>query len=193
MTDDDIIQLIETFDFDAGPRGGRTAQSRLHADSCRKPAFPSLACVPSDATISSTSSIGHSGKNDGCVRPFGRTAAPVEQAVRIIAEASSFGPASETSGQKSAKSSFAKVLNDAGILLGIKVDIGAKDLAGHPGETITEGLDGLRIRLRSISNGCAFRQMARGNRFRRWHSQLGCIEANAQALARYAACARKAD
>jgi hypothetical protein len=56
-----------------------------------KPAFPSLACVPSDATISSTSSIGHSGKNDGRrSAPFGRTAAPIKQAVRIIAEAAIF-------------------------------------------------------------------------------------------------------
>jgi hypothetical protein len=55
-----------------------------------KPAFPSLACVPSDATISSTSSIGHSGKNVAAFGSFGRTAAPVEQAVRIIAEAAIF-------------------------------------------------------------------------------------------------------
>ncbi len=39
---------------------------------------------------------------------------------------------------------FVKVLNDAGIIPGIKVDIGAKNMAGHPGEKITEGLDGLR-------------------------------------------------
>src|SRR5271157_1434278 len=43
---------------------------------------------------------------------------------------------------------FVKVLTDAGIVPGIKVDIGAKDLAGHPGEKLTEGLDGLPIRLR---------------------------------------------
>ena len=42
---------------------------------------------------------------------------------------------------------FVKVLVDAGIIPGIKVDLGAKDLAGHPGEKITEGLDGLRERL----------------------------------------------
>ncbi len=38
------------------------------------------------------------------------------------------------------------VLADAGIIIGIKVDTGAKDMAGHPGERITEGLDGLRAR-----------------------------------------------
>ena len=41
---------------------------------------------------------------------------------------------------------FVKVLEDAGIIPGIKVDDGAKDLAGHPGEKATEGLDGLRER-----------------------------------------------
>ncbi len=39
---------------------------------------------------------------------------------------------------------FVKVMADAGMILGIKVDTGAKDLAGHPGEKVTEGLDGLR-------------------------------------------------
>ena len=42
---------------------------------------------------------------------------------------------------------FIKVLTKAGIIPGIKLDTGAKDLAGHPGEKITEGLDGLRERL----------------------------------------------
>jgi fructose-bisphosphate aldolase class I len=42
---------------------------------------------------------------------------------------------------------FVKVLMGAGIMAGIKVDVGAKDMAGHPGEKITEGLDGLRNRL----------------------------------------------
>src|SRR5664279_2384845 len=71
---------------------------------------------------------------------------------------------------------------------GIKVDTGAKDLAGHPGEKVTEGLDGLRNRL------AAYAQM--GARFAKWRAVIvlgdgipsrGCIEANAQALARYAA------
>ena len=43
---------------------------------------------------------------------------------------------------------FIKVINDVGIIPGIKVDIGAKDMAGHPGEKISEGLDGLRERLK---------------------------------------------
>jgi len=84
--------------------------------------------------------------------------------------------------------SFVKVLTDAGIIPGIKVDTGAKDLAGHPGEKITEGLDGLRERL------AEYFQM--GARFAKWRAVIalgdgipswGCIEANANALARYAA------
>jgi fructose-bisphosphate aldolase class I len=90
--------------------------------------------------------------------------------------------------QKKDGTSFVKVLTDAGIIPGIKVDIGAKDMAGHPGEKITEGLDGLRDRLKE------YFQM--GARFAKWRAVIavgdgipswGCIEANAQALARYAA------
>ncbi len=55
---------------------------------------------------------------------------------------------------------FLKVLSDAGIITGIKVDIGAKDMAGHPREKITEGLDGLRDRLKE------YFQM--GARFAKW-------------------------
>ena len=88
---------------------------------------------------------------------------------------------------------FVKVLVDAGIIPGIKVDIGAKDLAGHPGEKITEGLDGLRERLSE------YFQM--GARFAKWRAVIalgaglpsrGCIEANAHALARYAALCQEA-
>ena len=88
---------------------------------------------------------------------------------------------------------FVKVLIDAGIIPGIKVDAGAKDLAGHPGEKVTEGLDGLRERL------AQFAQM--GARFAKWRAVIvlgdvipsrGCIEANAQALARYAALCQEA-
>jgi fructose-bisphosphate aldolase class I len=84
--------------------------------------------------------------------------------------------------------SFVKLLTEAGIVPGIKVDTGAKDLAGHPGEKITEGLDGLRERL------LEYRQM--GARFAKWRAVItigegipsrGCLEANAHALARYAA------
>ncbi len=83
---------------------------------------------------------------------------------------------------------FVKVITDAGIIPGIKVDTGAKDMAGHPGEKITEGLDGLRDRLAEYS------QM--GARFAKWRAVItiaegipsrGCTEANAHALARYAA------
>jgi fructose-bisphosphate aldolase, class I len=88
---------------------------------------------------------------------------------------------------------FIKAIIDAGIVPGIKVDTGAKDLAGHPGEKITEGLDGLRDRLRE------YFQM--GARFAKWRAVItvgdgipsrGCIEANAQALARYAALCQEA-
>jgi fructose-bisphosphate aldolase class I len=87
-----------------------------------------------------------------------------------------------------------KVLTDAGIIPGIKVDTGAKDMAGLPGEKITEGLDGLRERLAEYS------QM--GARFAKWRAVIavgdgiptrGCIEANAEALARYAALCQEAE
>ena len=83
---------------------------------------------------------------------------------------------------------FIKVIADAGIIPGIKVDTGAKDMAGHPGEKITEGLDGLRDRLKEY--------FKMGARFAKWRAVIaigdsvpsrGCIEANAHALARYAA------
>lgn len=95
--------------------------------------------------------------------------------------------------QKLDGTSFVKVLNDAGIIPGIKVDTGAKDMAGHPGEKITEGLDGLRDRLAEYSE--------MGARFAKWRAVLAvgdgipsrsCIEANAHALARYAALCQEA-
>ena len=88
---------------------------------------------------------------------------------------------------------FVKVLTDAGIIPGIKVDTGAKNLAGHPGEKVTEGLDGLRDRLQE------YFQM--GARFAKWravispedgHPSRGCVDANAHALARYAALCQEA-
>src|SRR5208282_1983231 len=88
---------------------------------------------------------------------------------------------------------FIKVITDAGILPGIKVDTGVADMAGHPGEKITEGLDGLRDRLKE------YYQI--GARFAKWRAVLtigdclpsrACIEANAQALARYAALCQEA-
>jgi fructose-bisphosphate aldolase, class I len=94
----------------------------------------------------------------------------------------------ETIRQKAAAGTpLAKVLAVRGILPGIKVDTGAKPLAGCPGETITEGLDGLRNRLSE------YRTM--GARFAKWRAVIrvtdvlpssACVTANAQALARYA-------
>jgi fructose-bisphosphate aldolase, class I len=90
--------------------------------------------------------------------------------------------------QKKDGTPFLKVLSDAGIIPGIKVDSGAKDMAAHPGEKITEGLDGLRDRL------AEYYQM--GARFAKWRAVIAigegipsrsCVEANAHALARYAA------
>jgi len=88
---------------------------------------------------------------------------------------------------------FTKVMTDAGIIPGIKVDTGAKDMAGHPGEKITEGLDGLRERLTEYGK--------LGARFAKWRAVItigegipsrGCIEANSEALARYAALCQEA-
>ena len=83
---------------------------------------------------------------------------------------------------------FAAWLGQQGVLPGIKVDLGAKPLAGFAGETITEGLDGLRERL------AEYYQL--GARFAKWRAVIDIadgipsrfgIEANAHALARYAA------
>jgi fructose-bisphosphate aldolase, class I len=83
---------------------------------------------------------------------------------------------------------FAKVLLNAGIIPGIKLDEGAKPLAKAPGETVTEGLDGLRDRI------AEYYKM--GARFAKWRAVItigdsipshNCIKANAHALARYAA------
>ena len=83
---------------------------------------------------------------------------------------------------------FVKVLQEAGIIPGIKLDSGAKPLAGAAQEKITEGLDGLRDRISEYQ--------AMGARFAKWRAVITigdaipsrlCIEANADALARYAA------
>jgi fructose-bisphosphate aldolase class I len=95
--------------------------------------------------------------------------------------------------QKKDGTPFAKAVTDAGMIPGIKVDAGAKDMAGHPGEKISDGLDGLRDRLKEYC------QM--GARFAKWRAVIAvgegipsraCIEANAQALARYAALCQEA-
>ena len=88
---------------------------------------------------------------------------------------------------------FVKLLTDAGIIPGIKVDTGAKNLPFHAGEKVTEGLDGLRERL------AEYRQMGAG--FAKWRAVItigegipscACLEANAHGLARYAALCQEA-
>ena len=89
---------------------------------------------------------------------------------------------------------FPKLLADRGIIPGIKVDQGAKTLALHPGDKVTEGLDGLRDRL------AEYRQL--GARFAKWRAVIEIderelpsafgIRANAHALARYAALCQDA-
>jgi fructose-bisphosphate aldolase class I len=89
---------------------------------------------------------------------------------------------------------FTKVLQDAGVIPGIKVDKGAKDLAGADGEKITEGLDGLRERL------AEYREL--GARFTKWRAviEIGgekmpsayCIHVNAHALGRFAVLSQEA-
>ncbi len=86
-----------------------------------------------------------------------------------------------------------ELLRGAGVIPGIKVDRGAKPLAGFPGETVTEGLDGLRERLGE------YREL--GARFTKWRAVIHigertpsrtAIEVNAHALARYAALSQEA-
>ena len=86
-----------------------------------------------------------------------------------------------------------EIIQDAGIIPGIKVDKGAKPLAGHPDETVTEGLDGLRERLEEYAE--------LGARFTKWRAvyRIGevipspaCITTNAHALGRFAALSQEA-
>src|SRR5205823_11103826 len=88
---------------------------------------------------------------------------------------------------------FPKLLESRGIIPGIKVDKGAKPLATAAGETITEGLDGLRDRLNE------YREL--GARFAKWRAVISigedipseyCIWTNAHALARYGALSQEA-
>ena len=100
----------------------------------------------------------------------------------------------ETIRQKSSSGiPLAEVLTKQGIIPGIKVDTGAKPLAGSPDETVTEGLDGLRDRLKEY--------YGLGARFAKWRAVIritgrlpssACIGVNAQALGRYAALCQEA-
>ena len=89
---------------------------------------------------------------------------------------------------------FAERLHQIGIVPGIKVDKGAKELALHPGEKVTEGLDGLRERLAEYYE--------LGARFAKWRAVItigadipsqACLVSNAHALARYAALCQEAN
>jgi fructose-bisphosphate aldolase, class I len=101
----------------------------------------------------------------------------------------------ETISQKATDGTpFPELLNKKGIIPGIKVDKGTKDLALHPGEKITEGLDGLRERMTEFGK--------LGAKFAKWRAVItigngiptdACIRANAHALARYAAICQDAD
>lgn len=100
----------------------------------------------------------------------------------------------ETLRQKAADGTpLTDIIRATGAVPGIKVDGGAKPLAAHPGETVTEGLDGLRERLAEYH--------ALGARFAKWRGVIaisgslpsrGAIQANAHALARYAALCQEA-
>jgi fructose-bisphosphate aldolase class I len=100
----------------------------------------------------------------------------------------------ETIRQSSADGTpFPRLLTEAGMIPGIKVDLGAKPLAFSPQETVTEGLDGLRERLQEYSG--------LGARFTKWRAVVTigdgiptdyCLHVNAHALARYAALSQEA-
>ena len=101
----------------------------------------------------------------------------------------------ETIRQKAADGTpLTQLITDAGSLPGIKVDAGAKAMAGHTGEMVTEGLDGLRERLSEYH--------ALGAKFAKWRAVINiadglpstaCLTANTHALARYAALCQEAE
>jgi fructose-bisphosphate aldolase class I len=88
---------------------------------------------------------------------------------------------------------FAQAVTELGILPGIKVDTGAKPSPGLPGETVTEGLDGLPTRLAEYAEiGAAFAKWRAVFRITVDTPSRGAIRANANALARYAAACQEA-
>lgn len=104
----------------------------------------------------------------------------------------------ETLGQEASDGrTLVEVLTSAGVIPGVKIDKGAKDLAGAPGEKVTEGLDGLRERLAEYAE--------LGARFTKWRAVIAidttagrglptdyCLDVNAHALARMAALSQEA-
>lgn len=88
---------------------------------------------------------------------------------------------------------FPDACREAGVLPGIKVDMGAKRLSGAPGETVTEGLDGLRERLQEYAQlGAAFTKWRAVVRIGTALPSHRALVANAHALARYASLAQEA-
>jgi fructose-bisphosphate aldolase class I len=89
---------------------------------------------------------------------------------------------------------FPQLLAKKGIIPGIKVDKGPVDIPGFPGEVVTEGLDGLRVRLKE------YKEL--GAKFAKWRAVITigdgiptytCLQVNAHALARYAALCQEAE
>lgn len=145
--------------------------------------------------------------NDTCNKRFGQAGIPQTETARrdwreLIATTPGLGNCisgailyDETINQSARDGKpIIKIIVDAGIIPGIKVDTGAKPMAGFPGEKITEGLDGLRERLSGYYKT--------GARFAKWRGSIAistgmpsvaCIAANAHALARYAALCQELD
>jgi fructose-bisphosphate aldolase class I len=121
------------------------------------------------------------------------TAGAAEFISGVILYEETLGQSSSTSTAPAGGQPFPALLAELGIIPGIKVDTGAKPLALHPNELITEGLDGLRERLAGYAK--------QGARFAKWRAVItigpgipseACIVANANALARYAALCQEA-
>ena len=99
----------------------------------------------------------------------------------------------ETIRQKASDKPFSQILSDRGIIPGIKVDKGTKEMEGFPEEKITEGLDGLRERFEEYKGF--------GAKFSKWRAVISigegiptqaCIDSNSEALARFAVLSQEA-